>query len=129
MSEVVNKARRLGIDSSIRFLGVRSDVNMLYQAFDVLMLPSTYEGLSVAAIEAQASALPILISDQVSKETGVIPGLTSFIPLKDAQFWADQLCGFSSNHCRADERRLICSAGYDIAVSASSLGAWYSSIR
>ena len=50
------------------FLGQRNDVYRILQSFDVFLLPSLYEGLSVASIEAQASGLLTYISDRVPDE-------------------------------------------------------------
>ncbi|MDO4963630.1 MAG: glycosyltransferase [bacterium] len=59
------KTKKLGIEENIIFLGVRSDVNELLQAMDVFIMPSLYEGLPVALVEAQAASLPCLISTNI----------------------------------------------------------------
>ena len=62
------KARQLNLGESVRFLGLRDDINRLLQAMDVFVMPSFHEGLPIAAIEAQFSGLPAVISDSVSSE-------------------------------------------------------------
>jgi glycosyltransferase involved in cell wall biosynthesis len=56
------QARALGITESIRFLGYRSDVESLLHTADICVVPSRSEGLSLAAVEAMASGLPVVAS-------------------------------------------------------------------
>jgi len=53
----------LRIGSYVKFLGLRHDVMDLMKACDLFVLPSRYEGLSIAMIEAMACGLPIISSD------------------------------------------------------------------
>ncbi len=57
----------MGIENSVILTGVRDDVYDLLQAMDVFVFPSLKEGLPVTLIEAQATKLPCLISDTVSR--------------------------------------------------------------
>lgn len=52
----------------IFFLGERNDVPKLMSAMDIFIMPSLYEGLPIAAIEAQASGLKLYVSDTISRE-------------------------------------------------------------
>jgi glycosyltransferase involved in cell wall biosynthesis len=47
----------------LRLLGHRADVAGLLPAFDAFALPSDYEGLSFAMLEAMAVGLPIIATD------------------------------------------------------------------
>lgn len=76
--------RDLGIANYVRLLGLRHDVMGLMKASDIFVMPSRYEGLSIAMIEAMACGLPVVASDA--------PGLRDYIengengllfPLKD----------------------------------------------
>jgi glycosyltransferase involved in cell wall biosynthesis len=49
-------------DSSIRFHGVRSDVSRWLTAADLFVMPSRWEGLPIAAIEAIGAGIPCLFS-------------------------------------------------------------------
>lgn len=53
-------------------------------------MPSLYEGLSMALLEAQASGLPCLISDRVSLESNVTNRMTS-LALEEPEEWANVL--------------------------------------
>jgi glycosyltransferase EpsF len=83
-----------GIAERVRFLGQRDDVADLYQAFDLFALPSLYEGLGMVAIEAQASGLPCVISDEVPAEANVT-GKCRVLPLGVPQAWANVMCSLA----------------------------------
>lgn len=54
------RARALGIDGRVRFLGTRMDGPDLLAAFDLYVLPSRWEGLPLALLEAMAARLPVV---------------------------------------------------------------------
>lgn len=58
--ELTSLTEELGIEDSVTITGKVSDMAPLYSAADVFVLPSLYEGLSVASVEAMAAELPII---------------------------------------------------------------------
>ena len=111
--EVKRKIREYGLDDTVRLLGRRDDVNRIMQAADVLVMPSFFEGLTVVGIEAQASDLPLILSDTVTHELGLLPS-TRFISLDvGIDIWAQAVIEAKRNHrqSRYDELK---EAGYDI---------------
>lgn len=88
--EIEAKAKRLGLMDSIRFVGNRSDTENFYSAMDCFVLPSFFEGLPVVGVEAQASGLPCLFADTVTRETQVLSNVC-FLSLSDApHVWAEK---------------------------------------
>jgi glycosyltransferase involved in cell wall biosynthesis len=51
-----------GVESNLHFLGERADATRLMQAADFLVLPSFFEGLSNALLEAMAAGCPVIAS-------------------------------------------------------------------
>lgn len=58
-----DQVARHGLEENVRFLGFRDDVGDLLCAADVFVLPSRYEGLGGAALEAMAMRVPVVASD------------------------------------------------------------------
>ena len=122
MEEMKEKVKTLGIEDSVKFLGQRNDVNELYQSFDVFCLPSLYEGLPVVGIEAQATGLLCVLSDDMTKETKVL-NETEFLSLKQsASVWAKiilnkQLMLFDKNNTT----KKMSAVGYDINIESFKL--------
>lgn len=63
LQRLVGLARRLGVESAIRWLGYRNDVPALLRAAACFALPSRAEGLSLALLEAMAAGCPVVASD------------------------------------------------------------------
>lgn len=113
LTEVKRKIKAYGLENVVRLLGRRDDVNKIMQAADVLVMPSFFEGLTVVGIEAQASDLPLLLSDTVTKELGLLPS-TQFISLEAGPTaWAKAIVN-SKRHNRQSRYEELKADGYDI---------------
>ena len=55
-------ASELGVDARLRLLGTILDRSDFYDALDAFILPSLYEGLPMAILEAMSSGVPVLSS-------------------------------------------------------------------
>lgn len=71
-------ARFLGVYDKIHFLGIRQNVRDYLIISDIYVMPSRFEGLSIAAIEAMACGLPSILYD--------VPGLRDMIENNDNGF-------------------------------------------
>lgn len=75
------KVKELGLSEHVIFLGVRSDIPDVLSALDVMVFPSFFEGMPNTIIEAQASGLPCVISNEITQEVRIINSLR-FMPLE-----------------------------------------------
>lgn len=62
-SQIEERIRRLNLTRQVRLIGQRSDVPALLQASDLLVFPSKNEGFGLVALEALASAVPVVCFD------------------------------------------------------------------
>ena len=83
---IEQKIRELDLADHVMLLGRRADVHRLYQAFDVFLLPSFHEGFPVAAVEAMASGLPVLLSDRITRELS-FGSAVNYLPLDKPEIW------------------------------------------
>lgn len=121
MEKIKEKVKSLGIEDSVKFLGQRNDISELYQAFDVFCLPSLYEGLPVVGVEAQATGLLCLFSDDMTKETKVLES-TKFLSLEQsAKEWAEILLKSIENFERKDTTIEFFNNGFDIKMEVKKL--------
>jgi len=61
--EIENHIRALGVDKNTILLGTRRDIPQLLSAMDIFVLPSIWEGLGTALIEAMAAGKAIIATD------------------------------------------------------------------
>ena len=110
-----------GAAENVRFLGQRDDIERLYQAFDAFVLPSLYEGLCLVGVEAQASGLPCLLADTITREVDVT-GAVSFLSIDIVHPWVDAICTIRSRdnvECSNAGRSAF--ANYDIKCQSTQL--------
>ena len=62
-AELEDKVNSFGLSSNIHFLGWRNDTESVLKAFDIFVLPSLWEGMPLAILEAQATGLPCIVSN------------------------------------------------------------------
>jgi glycosyltransferase involved in cell wall biosynthesis len=68
--ELRQEVRNRGLDASVRFCGFRKDVLALIAAADTMVMPSRWEGLPMALLEAMALGKPV-----VATSVGGIPNV------------------------------------------------------
>lgn len=107
---------KLGIDKSVIFTGVRDDVPELLCAMDIFIFPSLYEGMPNTVIEAQATGLPCVIADTITREAGI----TDLVHYKSLQYspreWSEDVLSYCNrdNKNRELYSEQLKAAGYDI---------------
>lgn len=116
-------SRQFGLENNVMFLDWKDNVEDYLQAMDVFCLPSHFEGLPISAIEAQASGVRCLISENVTREVQ-ITDLVRFLPLEEA-YWTEELAGCTKDLPRDRQDEKIAKAGYDIQVAARKLEKLY----
>lgn len=125
--EVKRKAKQKGLENDSLFLGTRTDVPDLLQAMDVFVLPSLFEGLPVIGIEAQASGIPCVVSDEVTKELDIF-NIKHVSLEKTPKEWADVILNMKEVNRKLGLKKVI-EAGYDIQIEALKLQNFYLNLK
>ncbi len=122
--QIRDRIRELHLDGSVVVLQRRDDVDHLLQMADIFLMPSLYEGLSVAAVEAQASGTRCLLSDRCDRNVN-ITGLCEFLSL-DTDAWVEKMKEDIS--LRPYTKEAVIKAGFDVKNSAKWLEEFYQRI-
>ncbi|MGW7243575.1 glycosyltransferase [Streptomyces sp. NPDC054804] len=72
--------RRLAPDS-VEFAGAVTDVRPWYRAADLVVLPSRWEGMALAPLEAMACGRPVLVTDVDGARESLPPGYGAHCPV------------------------------------------------
>lgn len=119
------KVNDLGLAEVVIFLGIRSDVNNIMQAMDVFLLPSNYEGLPVVGVEAQASGLMTVFSENITREIDITEN-SMFISLNEpSNIWASKVMNKKNSTVRGNSLKDIIKYGYNIEYIAKYLEGIY----
>lgn len=91
-SDVERQVQELGIADRVHLLGSRPDVPRLLAATDVFVLPSLYEGLPLVGMEVQAAGVPLVLTETITPEVDIVPGLVHRLPLDHSPAtWAERV--------------------------------------
>jgi glycosyltransferase involved in cell wall biosynthesis len=77
--ELLDTAERLGVRNRVRVDGWRSDARARLAGFDAFALPSQYEGLPLAVLEAMAAGLPCVASDVDGNREALVHGESGYL--------------------------------------------------
>lgn len=121
---IKDKVDKLNMSNDVIFLGRRKDISDILQAMDIFLLPSLYEGLPVVGVEAQASGLPIVLSDTITREIGLFN--YKYIDLeKTPEYWAKEILSIKQDNNRNQAYLEVKEKGFDIKQEAKKLEKTY----
>jgi len=99
------QADSLGFADRVHLLGFRSDLPELLGACDVVVLPSLWEGLSIALLEAMALGKPVVATSIPSNREVTREGQSALlVPIRDSKALADAVISLERDET---QRRLI----------------------
>jgi glycosyltransferase involved in cell wall biosynthesis len=77
--EVRQRVGGLGVEESFVFAGYREDALRVMRAFDVMAVPSVYDGLSIALLEAMSLGVPTVLTRVGGNPEAVEDGEQGFV--------------------------------------------------
>lgn len=123
--EIRALTHEMRIDGDVIFTGAVSSPEDYLSAMDVFLLPSFSEGFGIAAIEAQASGLPALLSAGVPPSVAISENAV-FLPLDSAKEWAEKSVELSkTTPDRKDAYTKIGKHGFDVSDTAKKITSLY----
>ena len=124
LSIVYEKARQKRLLDSIIFTGVVKNVHEFMMAMDVLVFPSLHEGFPFSVIEAEATGLPVVMSDSITAEVDLTDIVYRISLSESASDWANKiLCVKRPNRIHYNE--LIAHSEYDLVHLEDVLSSLY----
>ena len=119
LNGIKKKINNYGLAEKVVFVGITDAVEEYLCAMDVFVMPSLYEGLPIAGIEAQSCGLPCVFSDTISRDIQLTEKCV-FLPLdKPPSQWGRELLGVANNitddfSYRVNAHNAIINKGYDV---------------
>lgn len=114
-----NLVKQLNLENQVIFIGKSNKVSEFLKVFDIFLFPSKLEGLGIAAMEAQISGLPCILSKNVPKEVNLNLNDVYFLQLV-YEDWIQLLLNHRFKKKEIDIRSLK-SSKYDINETAKHL--------
>lgn len=112
-NEILEIIKQLDLENNVRMLGFREDVSSILNAGDIYISTSKYEGLPIAAIEAQANGMYCILSTGVSQEAKITEHV-KFIDLEyDVSVWVEEIQKLNFEYDRISDNVLCQNSPYD----------------
>ena len=93
-----NKARALGLGDSVAFLGFVAKSEEFLRGIDIFVMPSLFEGLGVAALEAMAAGKPVVATRVGGLAESVVDGETGLlVPPRNGRAIADAVAKLTAD--------------------------------
>ena len=117
--ELLQQARRLGIEKKVVFLGHRYDIEDVMAGMDVFVLTSLWEGLPRVLVQAAALGKPIVSFDSEGVREVVRDGQNGYVlPLRDVHGLAEKIALLAADRPQAqrmgEASRSMVTAEWDV---------------
>lgn len=122
---LVDNVKKLGLQKKVIFTGQSTQPEKFYSIMDVFILPSFFEGLSMATVEAQLGRVPVVVSEAVPPEANISNQFHQLsLKENDVEEWAKAAIKFGDSDVKLNDF----SDKYDITKAAPKLVGIYTSI-
>ena len=126
IDQVKAHAKTKGVLEKISFVGVVNNVNEYMMAMDVFIFPSIFEGFPVAALEAQASGLCIILSDTITNEVDLTNNICRMDLKQSPMEWAQRAVTLpTSAESRTAQNIVIAESQYNIKTAVKQFEELY----
>lgn len=124
-NELEDKIKSMNLENDVLLVGNKTNANEYYSALDTFVMPSLWEGLSIAIIEAQTNGLKCFTSTNVDLDSNATENVT-FISLDESpKEWAKVI---NENNQRDIDAYKKLPDKFNIEKSAKKVFEFYDSI-
>ena len=120
-AEIEKQIDDLHLRKRVVLTGMQSDASSFYSAMDIFVFPSLHEGMGMVCVEAQASGLSVIASEEVPNEADCTPLFFKMDLDEGRKAWANKLYDYMNNNrciCRSKTYEF---GDYDIRLSTNLL--------
>lgn len=121
--KIRDKVTELKLENSVSMLHKDSDIPLIMSKSDAMIFPSTYEGLGISLIEAQAMGLKCYVSEAIQPEANL--GLCKVLQLSDGpKKWAETI--YKDVNQNGYEKHFVDMSSYNIKFIINNYKELYS---
>lgn len=127
MDRIKMLAVEMDLNDVLIFYGTSNKVENLFMAMDVFILPSHFEGLPIVGVEAQASGLPTVFSDQITSQAKLLDD-AAFCGIEEADVnrWVDTIIRYGKmSKDRTEDYKRLRNEKYSIEDTVGSFMSLY----
>lgn len=128
LSAIKDKVLKMGLAKQVIFTGTRMDTDRLFCAMDYYIFPSLWEGLGISLVEAQASGLKCLCSENVPHSAFVTDNVRVMRLDEGCTAWAKAIFNEETCFQRKDQYNNVSNNGYDIVDQVKWVSDFYCEI-
>lgn len=127
-SEIKSLAKRLKIEEHVIFAGMQMDIAAYLSAMDIFIFPSLWEGLPLSLIEAQASGLNCIASENIDISANVT-NRVKMLPINNGTTeWVNAINGskkLDRDKSSEEQIQLLIKGGFDSVTNVEKLEGLY----
>lgn len=124
LPQIKDRAKQLGISDRVIFTGIVKNCSDYMMAMDVLIFPSLFEGFPMTIIEAEATGLPIVMSDVITDEVDITDCVHRMSLNEQPELWADNIVKLRSKD-RKDYNHIVEDSKYNMKTGAKFIMSLY----
>ncbi|MGI1803922.1 glycosyltransferase [Limosilactobacillus reuteri] len=87
-TELMTQIKKLNLSDRVIFTGKVNNVFDYLSSLDLFLMPSHFEGLPFALVEAQASGLQCIVSDNISSSSNLTDNV-NYLSINDSETWIE----------------------------------------
>lgn len=120
-----SRIKKLGLSDKVIMTGTVANPEDYYQVMDIFLMPSKYEGFPIAAVEAQCSGLPVILSNSITDEV-ILSDNVRMEDVSNETGWVLAIENMVSEmNFRKSNKDVLIQKGFDLKTTVLNLQQFY----